>query len=105
MTGVHVVLPGDVDDPARTSGGNVYDRRVCDELSTDLLFSARTEHNNNSFLYRNLDASYALTGMTDRDGCVRERGPWTTVDVDKPGTYTLTSKLTLPTETAGTGCS
>ncbi|WP_298799261.1 glycosyltransferase family 4 protein [Pseudonocardia sp. 73-21] len=36
MTGVHVVLPGDVDDPARTSGGNVYDRRVCDELATDL---------------------------------------------------------------------
>jgi len=26
---VHVVLPGDVDDPARPSGGNVYDRRVC----------------------------------------------------------------------------
>ncbi|TQM15035.1 glycosyltransferase family 4 protein [Pseudonocardia kunmingensis] len=31
MTGaaVHVVLPGDVDDPARPSGGNAYDRRVC----------------------------------------------------------------------------
>jgi glycosyltransferase involved in cell wall biosynthesis len=26
---VHVVLPGDVDDPARPSGGNAYDRRVC----------------------------------------------------------------------------
>jgi glycosyltransferase involved in cell wall biosynthesis len=26
---VHVVLPGDVDDPTRPSGGNVYDRRVC----------------------------------------------------------------------------
>lgn len=26
---VHVVMPGDVDDPARPSGGNVYDRRVC----------------------------------------------------------------------------
>ncbi|MGQ0574608.1 MAG: glycosyltransferase family 4 protein [Pseudonocardia sp.] len=30
---VHVVLPGDVDDPARPSGGNVYDRRVCRGLA------------------------------------------------------------------------
>jgi glycosyltransferase involved in cell wall biosynthesis len=27
-----VVLPGNVDDPASPSGGNRYDRRVCDEL-------------------------------------------------------------------------
>lgn len=26
---VHVVLPGDIDDPAAPSGGNTYDRRVC----------------------------------------------------------------------------
>jgi glycosyltransferase involved in cell wall biosynthesis len=32
VTPVHVVLPGDVDDPAKPSGGNVYDRRVCDGL-------------------------------------------------------------------------
>ncbi|MEK8105677.1 hypothetical protein NKG94_11990 [Micromonospora sp. M12] len=25
----HVVLPGDIDDPATPSGGNVYDRRIC----------------------------------------------------------------------------
>ena len=37
-----------------------------DDLSADLLFSTRHESNSNSFLYRNLDASYALTGMTDR---------------------------------------
>lgn len=30
---LHVVLPGDVDDPARVSGGNVYDRRVLDALA------------------------------------------------------------------------
>jgi glycosyltransferase involved in cell wall biosynthesis len=30
---VHVVLPNDIDDPARPSGGNVYDRRVCDGLA------------------------------------------------------------------------
>ncbi|MET7620660.1 glycosyltransferase family 4 protein [Streptomyces sp. NPDC005408] len=29
---VHVVLPGGVDDPAAPSGGNVYDRRLCDDL-------------------------------------------------------------------------
>ncbi|MGC4892423.1 glycosyltransferase family 4 protein [Micromonospora sp. DT31] len=29
MTAVHVVLPGDIDDPAEPSGGNAYDRQVC----------------------------------------------------------------------------
>jgi glycosyltransferase involved in cell wall biosynthesis len=29
---VHVILPGGVDDPAAPSGGNRYDRRVCDGL-------------------------------------------------------------------------
>lgn len=32
MTTVHVVLPGDVDDVTVPSGGNNYDRRVCDGL-------------------------------------------------------------------------
>ena len=32
MTAVHVVVPGGIDDPARPSGGNTYDRRVCDGL-------------------------------------------------------------------------
>ena len=30
---VHVVAPDGVDDPTRPSGGNLYDRRVCDELT------------------------------------------------------------------------
>ena len=30
---VHVVLPASVDDPAAPSGGNTYDRRVCDGLT------------------------------------------------------------------------
>ncbi len=30
---VHVVLPGDIDDPAAPSGGNAYDRRVCAGLT------------------------------------------------------------------------
>ena len=29
MTTVHVVVPNGIDDPARPSGGNVYDRQVC----------------------------------------------------------------------------
>jgi len=29
MTAVHVVVPEGIDDPARPSGGNTYDRRVC----------------------------------------------------------------------------
>lgn len=29
MTAVHVVVPDGIDDPARPSGGNLYDRRLC----------------------------------------------------------------------------
>lgn len=32
MPAVHVVMPSGVDDPLRPSGGNHYDRRLCDEL-------------------------------------------------------------------------
>lgn len=32
MTEVHVIVPEDIDDPARPSGGNTYDRRVCEAL-------------------------------------------------------------------------
>ena len=34
MTAVHVVVPDGIDDPARPSGGNIYDRRVCRGLRT-----------------------------------------------------------------------
>jgi glycosyltransferase involved in cell wall biosynthesis len=33
VTEVHVIVPEDIDDPARPSGGNTYDRRVCRELA------------------------------------------------------------------------
>jgi glycosyltransferase involved in cell wall biosynthesis len=33
VTEVHVVVPEGVDDPARSSGGNAYDRRVCRGLT------------------------------------------------------------------------
>ncbi|WET80834.1 glycosyltransferase family 4 protein [Amycolatopsis sp. QT-25] len=32
MSGLHVVLPNDIDDVSAPSGGNVYDRRLCDGL-------------------------------------------------------------------------
>jgi glycosyltransferase involved in cell wall biosynthesis len=31
---VHVVVPEGIDDPARPSGGNIYDRRLCDGLAS-----------------------------------------------------------------------
>ncbi len=34
VTAVHVVVPDGIDDPARPSGGNTYDRHVCRELSS-----------------------------------------------------------------------
>jgi glycosyltransferase involved in cell wall biosynthesis len=33
MTSVHVVIPAGIDDPAMPSGGNVYDRRICNGLT------------------------------------------------------------------------
>ena len=33
MTVVHVVVPDGIDDPARPSGGNAYDRRICHGLA------------------------------------------------------------------------
>jgi glycosyltransferase involved in cell wall biosynthesis len=33
MRTVHIVLPNDIDDPGAPSGGNVYDRRICDGLA------------------------------------------------------------------------
>jgi glycosyltransferase involved in cell wall biosynthesis len=33
VTEVHVIVPEGIDDPARPSGGNVYDRHVCDGLA------------------------------------------------------------------------
>ncbi|HEU5454885.1 MAG TPA: glycosyltransferase family 4 protein [Nocardioides sp.] len=32
---VHVVVPDGIDDPTRPSGGNTYDRRLCDHLAAD----------------------------------------------------------------------
>jgi glycosyltransferase involved in cell wall biosynthesis len=34
VTAVHVVVPDDIDDPARPSGGNTYDRHLCRGLAS-----------------------------------------------------------------------
>ena len=33
VTTVHVVVPDGIDDPARPSGGNTYDRQICHGLA------------------------------------------------------------------------
>jgi glycosyltransferase involved in cell wall biosynthesis len=33
VTGLHVVLPNDIDDPSSPSGGNAYDRQICRGLA------------------------------------------------------------------------
>jgi glycosyltransferase involved in cell wall biosynthesis len=40
VTAVHVVVPSAIDDPARPSGGNTYDRKVCEGLA-DVGWSVR----------------------------------------------------------------
>jgi glycosyltransferase involved in cell wall biosynthesis len=54
---VHVVVPDGIDDPARPSGGNTYDRHVCREL-TELGFSVH-EHAVEGFWSRPGAAAFA----------------------------------------------
>jgi glycosyltransferase involved in cell wall biosynthesis len=35
MTAVYVIVPDSIDDPSRPSGGNVYDRQICDGLAAN----------------------------------------------------------------------
>jgi glycosyltransferase involved in cell wall biosynthesis len=62
---VHAVLPDGIDDPARPSGGNVYDRHVCHGLAS-LGWSVH-EYPVRGFWSRPTDASFAaLTGVVER---------------------------------------
>ena len=60
MTTVHVVVPAGIDDPARPSGGNTYDRRICRGLSS-LGWSVH-EHPVAGFWPRPDEASLAALG-------------------------------------------
>jgi glycosyltransferase involved in cell wall biosynthesis len=65
VTAVHVVVPDGIDEPARASGGNVYDRRLCRGL-TELGFSVH-EHAVPGFWRRPDARSFAaLAGVVKR---------------------------------------
>ena len=71
MTTVHVVVPDGIDDPARPSGGNAYDRRVCRELA-DAGWSVHVHAVPGSWPRPGAPSYAALAGVVDRipDGAV-----------------------------------
>ena len=71
MTTVHVVVPDGIDDPARPSGGNAYDRRVCHELA-DAGWSVHVHAVPGSWPRPGAPSYAALAGVVDRipDGAV-----------------------------------
>jgi glycosyltransferase involved in cell wall biosynthesis len=87
VTTVHAVLPDGIDDPARPSGGNVYDRRVCSDLA--LLGFSVHEHAVRGFWARPDASSFAalagaLEGIPDGavvliDGLIASTAPETLV--------------------------
>lgn len=70
MKAVHVVLPAGIDDPRRPSGGNVYDRRVCNGL-VGLGWDVRERHVAGSWPYPD---SNALAGLADAIAAVPDEG-------------------------------
>jgi glycosyltransferase involved in cell wall biosynthesis len=71
VTEVHVVIPEGIDDPARPSGGNAYDRRVCRGLAA--LGWAVHEHAVPGAWPRGSEAGHAALGRAVRripDGAV-----------------------------------
>jgi glycosyltransferase involved in cell wall biosynthesis len=68
---VHVVAPDGIDDPARPSGGNTYDRHVCRELSS-LGWSVHEHHIPGAWPRPDATALSALTDVVGRipDGAV-----------------------------------
>ncbi len=62
MRTVHVVVPNGIDDPARSSGGNVYDRRVCRGLAT-IGWSVHEHAAPGSWPRPGVAARASLTGM------------------------------------------
>jgi hypothetical protein len=65
VTAVHVVVPDGIDDPARPSGGNTYDRHLCRGLAS--LGWIVHEHPVRGFWTRPDAASFAaLAGVVQR---------------------------------------
>jgi glycosyltransferase involved in cell wall biosynthesis len=68
---VHVVVPEGIDDPARPTGGNAYDRRVCDGLA-EAGWSVRVHAVPGSWPRPGAAAHAALAGVIEQiaDGAV-----------------------------------
>jgi glycosyltransferase involved in cell wall biosynthesis len=62
VNAVHVIVPGDVDDPEMPSGGNIYDRRVCRALA-DAGWAVREHAVAGSWPYPDAAARAALAGV------------------------------------------
>ena len=71
VTAVHVVVPDGIDDPARPSGGNAYDRRCCDGLAS-LGWTVHEHAVPGSWPRPDAASSAALAGVVERipDGAV-----------------------------------
>ena len=65
MTAVHVVVPDGIDDPARPSGGNSYDRHLCRGLSS-LGWSVHQHAVPGCWPRRGAAALTALAGVVER---------------------------------------
>jgi glycosyltransferase involved in cell wall biosynthesis len=65
MRAVHVVVPDGIDDPARPSGGNTYDRYVCRHLES-LGWSVREHAVPGRWPRPDTDALSALAGVAQR---------------------------------------
>jgi glycosyltransferase involved in cell wall biosynthesis len=65
VSAVHAVLPDGIDDPARPSGGNVYDRHVCRGLAS-LGWTVHEHHVPGGWPQPNAAAFAALAGIVER---------------------------------------
>ena len=71
MSDVHAIVPDGIDDPARPSGGNTYDRRVCQGLA-ELGWSVQLQPVAGSWPHPDAEAHAALANALERipDGAV-----------------------------------
>ena len=67
MRALHFVVPEGIDDPATPSGGNFYDRRVCDGL-TSLGWTVHEHHVPGRWPRPDKSALEALAGVVERIG-------------------------------------
>ena len=84
MTAVHVVVPDGIDDPARPSGGNAYDRRVCRGLAA-IGWSVREHAVPGSWPRPDAASRAALAGVVAADPRRRRRAARRTGRLGGPG--------------------